>query len=461
MNELWPTLAQWARTYGDLVYVKVGGKDVIIVNSHATAASLMQTKGREYSDRPPQHFLGNMVGRGSMIVLLPDGAELSEQRRMFAQVLGTRKAIDLFASRIEKRVVRFVRRLLDKSGPELDVYDLAHRLAADVILDVTYDYQVPDQEEDELLELAREVGKDFDQTATPGAHVLVDIFPWMERLPSWLPGMGFQEVAKHMRERWMRFAHKPFDFAKNQLLSGVASPSMVSIHFGSKDLTPAKELTLKWAASSMYSGGADTTASAISNFALFMLVYPHVQARAQAELDALLGGARLPMTHDIDALPYLRALASETLRYGLVVPQGIPHAAREDDVHDGYFIPKGAFVVYNAHFMSRDPRNYRNPDVFDPERFLGSEPELDPRKYAFGYGKRACPGRLFAETQLLLVIATCLSTVTFLRAKDENGEDVVPKEAWSGTTVLIPERFPCRVVSRSEQALVLLQSAYL
>lgn len=42
--------------------------------------------------------------------------------------------------------------------------------------------------------------------------------------------------------------------------------------------------------------------------------------------------------------------------------------------------------------MSRDPRNYKNPDAFDPERFLGSEPELDPRKYVFGYGKRFCAG---------------------------------------------------------------------
>jgi cytochrome P450 len=42
--------------------------------------------------------------------------------------------------------------------------------------------------------------------------------------------------------------------------------------------------------------------------------------------------------------------------------------------------------------MSRDPRNYNNPDKFNPERFLGPEPELDPRKYIFGFGRRKCPG---------------------------------------------------------------------
>lgn len=66
-----------------------------------------------------------------------------------------------------------------------------------------------------------------------------------------------------------------------------------------------------------------------------MLLYPDAQARAQAELDAVLHGARLPTADDADAMPYLRALVSEVLRLGLIAPQGIPHTAGEDDIHDG------------------------------------------------------------------------------------------------------------------------------
>jgi cytochrome P450 len=38
--------------------------------------------------------------------------------------------------------------------------------------------------------------------------------------------------------------------------------------------------------------------------------------------------------------------------------------------------------------MSHDPRVYSDPFAFKPERFLGPNPEQDPRDYAFGFGRR-------------------------------------------------------------------------
>jgi cytochrome P450 len=39
-------------------------------------------------------------------------------------------------------------------------------------------------------------------------------------------------------------------------------------------------------------------------------------------------------------------------------------------------------------FMLKDPRIYKDPELFNPERFLGRNPETDPRKIAFGFGRR-------------------------------------------------------------------------
>jgi len=38
--------------------------------------------------------------------------------------------------------------------------------------------------------------------------------------------------------------------------------------------------------------------------------------------------------------------------------------------------------------MSRDSASYSNAEAFDPSRFLGPNPELDPALYVFGFGRR-------------------------------------------------------------------------
>ena len=54
-----------------------------------------------------------------------------------------------------------------------------------------------------------------------------------------------------------------------------------------------------------------------------MALYPDIQKRAQAELDELTKGARLPTYADRPNLPYLNALLLEVHRLGTVVPLGV------------------------------------------------------------------------------------------------------------------------------------------
>lgn len=93
-------------------------------------------------------------------------------------------------------------------------------------------------------------------------------------------------------------------------------------------------------------------------FLLMMVVNPEAQKKAQAQIDAVVGGNRLPMIDDRPLLPYVDAILRETLRCCPVVPLGkcsphafiswliyhqsaIPHAVVDDDVYAGFHIPKG------------------------------------------------------------------------------------------------------------------------
>ena len=114
----------------------------------------------------------------------------------------------------------------------------------------------------------------------------------------------------------------------------------------------------------------------------------------QDELDGVLGPPdslefRLPTWDDRPSTPYLEAVISETLRHHPPLGTGVPHSVTEEDEYRGWRIPKGSIVFANAWGMLHSEENYKNPQVFQPERFLGDTPELDPLSNGtFGFGRR-------------------------------------------------------------------------
>ncbi len=62
--------------------------------------------------------------------------------------------------------------------------------------------------------------------------------------------------------------------------------------------------------------------SVLLSFTLAMIQFPHIQAKAQAEIDAVIGNDRLPTFEDRDSLVYLEALVREVLRWHGPFPLG-------------------------------------------------------------------------------------------------------------------------------------------
>jgi cytochrome P450 len=149
-----------------------------------------------------------------------------------------------------------------------------------------------------------------------------------------------------------------------------------------------------------------------------MMLHPGAQTRAQQEIDAVIGTDRLPTFSDRSNLPYCNALWWEVLRWNPIAPLGLPHAAAQDDTitvktvagDETYLIPKGAVILPNIYRFCRDPAVYKNPEQFDPTRFLGDKPEPDPTDFVFGFGRRVCPGKILADSSAWLMMTQILAT---------------------------------------------------
>jgi cytochrome P450 len=87
-------------------------------------------------------------------------------------------------------------------------------------------------------------------------------------------------------------------------------------------MTPEQLEMVKGLMATMYLAGSDTTIAVVVSFFLAMVVYPEVQAKAQAELDRVVGNDRLPGMADAPNLPYIQGVVNECYRWLTVAPMG-------------------------------------------------------------------------------------------------------------------------------------------
>jgi len=169
-----------------------------------------------------------------------------------------------------------------------------------------------------------------------------------------------------------------------------------------------------------------------------------VQKKAQAEVDSVVGNFRLPSFSDRPHLPYVNALVKELLRWRVALPLGIPHVCREDMHYKEYFLPKGTVLIPNVWSISQDPVYYKDPQTFDPDRFLKDDSELDPFSFAFGFGPRTCVGKEFGLNQVYITVVSLLWAFDFTPLDNED----IPKPAYSSGFISSPLPFLCNIVPR-------------
>jgi cytochrome P450 len=164
--------------------------------------------------------------------------------------------------------------------------------------------------------------------------------------------------------------------------------------------------------SDMFAAAAATTSSALAWFFLYMVLHRNVQEKIQKELDIIVGKDRMPVLDDAKNMSYLQAALCEVLRIASVVSFIGTNAIRDTTIA-GYHIAKGTLVCPNLKRMHHDEREWPEPDVFKPERFLDSEEKFVgwTKLYGFmpfGAGRREFTGQSLARIMMITFASTLL-----------------------------------------------------
>lgn len=260
--------------------------------------------------------------------------------------------------------------------------------------------------DDYIVRLATTFMEDRTGMEVPGAYWM-EAIPEMQYLPSWLYPLPHQlrHLGDALKAYWWALTEEgaeapEHNFSKSLMVDGQRQGlSKADI----SDMT-----------ANLIGGGVDTSSSTMLTCILAMCVFLDAQKKAQEEIDRVVGHDQCPDWDMLDSLPYCRALFKETLRWrSVTVLGGLPHAPIRDDVFRGYMFPRDLTIVGNLWAIHRNPRDFPDPDVFDPDRFMETgerkRPYPNTRGHnAFGWGRRACSGQPLAEQGLIMAIVRLL-----------------------------------------------------
>ncbi|KAJ3574049.1 hypothetical protein NP233_g2020 [Leucocoprinus birnbaumii] len=439
--------AKWSKIYGDVMHLRVLGRDMIILNTAEAAIDLMDKRSWNYSDRPRFPIL-DIMGWVPTLTFIGYGKRFQKHRRLLQQYFSKQKVVEYQPIQL-REARRLALNLLDNPGKH---EDMTRRFSTSIIIRIAYGHEIK-SDDDPYIKIAEDSGYALTHCGPPGGTP-IDLFPALQHFPSWFPGTYFAGKAREFN-KYIRALHEyPFAEVRKEMAAGIAKPSFLSYHLErlhrEENETPEEFDDVKGASAVIFCAGADTTWSNLSIFMLAMTLHPECQIRAQAEIDALLDGSRLPEVSDRESLPYIDCIVKETHRWLNAVPggesfslqrqlevvantrTGIPHRAVEDDVYKGMLIPKGALVFANTRGISINDAVYHDPHTYKPSRYLpksqGGQEEPEPLAQ-FGFGRRICPGRHLADTSLWLAMVTILSLYQIRKVKGPDGKEITPEVA--------------------------------
>lgn len=162
----------------------------------------------------------------------------------------------------------------------------------------------------------------------------------------------------------------------------------------------------------MLIAGHETVASALTWAWYLIGRNRRVQQALTDEADQVVGDVPLALA-DLERLPYARAVVDETLRLyppAWVITRKLLTPIQLAD----QLLPAGALVIMSPAIIQRHGSVWSDPDVFEPQRFVGAQMRTQSGYLPFGLGPRICIGRDFALAEATIVLATLARYFVFV-----------------------------------------------
>ncbi|CAH0560855.1 unnamed protein product [Brassicogethes aeneus] len=345
-----------------------------------------------------KEFFGNVGG-----VIAVHGENWQKFRSKVNQIMMQPRAAKMYVKAIESTSQEFINRIKqlkdDQDEVPKDFLNEIHKWSLEAIAKVALDQRLGC----------------FDQTADPNTQKLIDAVntffinvPVLElKIPFWKlfntpTFVKYINALETIREICMKYINHAL---KNPKKEENAELSVLQrVLKMDNDSKLASILALD-----MFLVGIDTTSNAVASILYQLSQHEEKQENLHREILRILPETNSQLTSEkLEQMNYLKACIKETMRLKPVVI-GNGRCTTSDSIIAGYEIPKGVQIIFQHYVISNLDEYFTDSAKFMPERWLKTCPmskEHHPfASLPFGFGKRMCLGRRFADLEIQTVLA--------------------------------------------------------
>lgn len=402
--------AKLANTYGPIFTLRFGSTPVVVVQSAKTAKEVLHTQDLNFCYRPYMLATQRLSYKGLDLAFAHSLDYFREIKKICVVHLLSSKRVESFAPIRHDEVLRMISKIstLSSASEIINLSELLMSFASSNICRTAFGKRC----DDEGSKRSRFHSLLNDAQAMFTAFFFADYFPsigWLDKLTG-----QYSRLEKTFKDLDVFYGEIINDHLDpNRPTSQQEDIIDVLLHLR-KQRTFTFELTIdhiKALLLDIFVAGTDTSAAMVVWAMTELIKNPTVMKKVQEEIRNSAGNKGYVTVEDLTKLEYLKAVIKETLRFRPAAPVLLVRETLKKCTIEGYDILPKTLVFVNIWTIGRDPEFWIDPDIFKPERFLGSSIDFKGQDFEFlpfGAGRKMCPGMLLGVANFELALANLL-----------------------------------------------------
>uniref|UniRef100_A0AAT9PXG4 trans-cinnamate 4-monooxygenase n=1 Tax=Swertia mussotii TaxID=137888 RepID=A0AAT9PXG4_SWEMU len=427
-------LTEYAKKFGDILLLRMGQRNLVVVSSPELAREVLHTQGVEFGSRTRNVVFDIFTDKGQDMVFTVYGEHWRKMRRIMTVPFFTNKVVQQYRQGWEDEVLEVINDV--KKNPEASTNGIVLRKRLQLMMynnlyRIMFDRRF-ESEDDPLFNKLKVLNGERSRLAQSFDYNYGDFIPILRPFLR-----GYLKICQQVKDKRLQLFKDNFVEERKKLASTKATDNnrmkcAIDYILEAEQKGEINEDNVLFIVENINVAAIETTLWSVEWGIAELVNNPHIQQKLRNELDTVLGPGVLVTEPDIPKLPYLYAVVKETLRLRMAIPLLVPHMNLHDAKLGDYDIPAESKILVNAWWLANNPAQWKKPEEFRPERFLEEEAKVeasgnDFRYLPFGVGRRSCPGIILALPILSITLGRLVQSFEMLPPPGQSKIDTTEK----------------------------------